>query len=148
MLAKCKAVGWDRDAIVSFLWPIMWRLFSGVSTTKASQEDILQELTNPARQNRRKDISLPRTMFCAATSKRLSAVPCKVLTCGKGDLMAYGKQFKVVVDDFLPRKYSRPAEGSQSQVVAKAISYLRENPTSTDQDISLNIMRIYFSTFN
>ena len=144
VLAKCNAVGWDTDTIVTFLWPLVWRLFSGISTTKTTQEDILQELTNLRRQNRRKDISLTRTMFCAATSKRLSALPCAMLKCQKGDLLAHGKRFKVVVDDFLPRKYNQPADEG-SQVVAKAISYLRENPT--DQDISLNIKRTCFLNF-
>ena len=67
-----------------------------------------------------------------------------MLKCQKGDLLAHGKRFKVVVDDFLPRKYNQPADEG-SQVVAKAISYLRENPT--DQDISLNIKRTCFLNF-
>jgi len=78
-------------------------MFNGISNTKTSQEDILQEVTNPTRANRRKDMSMTRAFFTMATSERLDSLPTRVLKLQKGDLALLGKQHNVIVDNFNPR---------------------------------------------
>ena len=120
----------------------MRRLFSGISTTKATQEDILMELSNLARQNRRKDLAMTRVMFTAATSERLQAIPCEFLQLdpSRSDIDQFSSlacdSEKVTVDDFLPRKV-RDHDGSTATCVSKAIEFIRETarqPLQMHQD--------------
>lgn len=129
LIAKCRASGWQKESI----WAFTWRLFSGPSTTKTSQEDILQELTNAARANRRKDINLPRAMFVAAESKRLDGLPCARLRLGRGDLAAYGSAHQVTVQDFKPRK-ERAESSIPSTAVDQAIQHLKDSTQRSQPD--------------
>ena len=142
MIAKCKALEWGTE-ILKELWPFVWRLFSGLSTTKTSQEDILQELTNLERANRRKDIALPRAAFHAAVSKRLRAVPCNVLKCEPGDILVFGGEHKINVDNFVPRKYNAEEESTDS-VVPKAIKWLSESKSTSQpsQDHNYSLLHV------
>lgn len=130
LIAKCKALEWGRREIARELFPFVWRLFSGLSTTKTTQEDIFQELTNLDRSNRRKDVALPRAAFHAAISKRLRAVPCSVLKCERGDILVFGGEHKINVDNFVPRKYNAEEESTDS-VVPKAIKWLSESMSTS-----------------
>ena len=110
----------------------MWKLFSGISTTKATQEDILQELSNLVRHNRRKDLALTRVMFTAATSERLQAIPCDFLALdpSRHDVDQFSslanESEKVTLNDFLPRKV-RDIDGSGTATcTSQAIKFIRE----------------------
>ena len=112
----------------------MWKLFSGISTTKATQEDILMELSNLTRQNRRKDLALTRVMFTAATSERLQAIPCDLLTLdpSRQDIDQFSslanESEKVTLSDFLPRKV-HGVESGTATCTSQAIKFIREtNP--------------------
>lgn len=129
LIAKCRVANWSQTSI----WAYVWRLFSGISTTKATQEDILQELSNLTRQNRRKDISLTRVMFTAATSDRLSAIPCNSLELdpSRQDIDQYSSlasdSDKVTMNDFLPRKVQSHDDGSgTAKCTAQAVKFIRE----------------------
>ena len=117
----------------------MWRLFTGVSTTKATQEDILMELNNLVRSNRRKDLALTRVMFAAATSERLSAVPCDVLELdpSRQDIDQFtalaSDSEKVTLDSFLPRKV-HDHESETATVTSNAIKFIREASIPMQQD--------------
>ena len=97
--AKARAHGWSRASV----YPYIHRMFSGISNTKTWQEDILQDLTNPARASRKKDISMTRAFFCMATSERLNALPTRVVRLVPGELAIHGKTHNVVADNFNPR---------------------------------------------
>ena len=119
--SKARRSGWVRDDIYLFVY----KLFSGLSQTKTSQEDILQELSNLARANRRKDISLPRAFFKISTSERLSGLPCQTLRLDQGDIQSFGKLARPMGDDFTPK----PSKRRQvDKLVETAASRLKSDP--------------------
>ena len=130
VIAKCRAHDWSRPYIYQFIW----RLFSGPSTTKSSQEDILQELTNSGRANRKKDIRMTRAMYVCSTSKRLKGLPTSVLTLQPGDLARHSSQKKVKADEFTPRRLkSFNNDSGRSSVVYSAIEKIKSGQVTQDQ---------------
>ncbi len=130
VIAKCRAHGWTRNSIFQFVW----RLFSGNSNTKASQEDIFQELTNTARASRKKDIRMTKTMYVCATSKRLDNLPCLPLKLKPGDIQRLGNA-NVKVDEFTPRRLKTfNTDSGRSHLISSAIGQLKSGLASQTQD--------------
>ena len=130
VIAKCRAHDWSRPCIYQFVW----RLFSGPSNTKFSQEDVLQELSNSGRANRKKDIRMTRAMYVCSTSKRLAALPTKVLTLQPGDLARHCSPNKVKADEFTPRRLkSFNTDSGRSSVVYSAIQKIKSGQATQDQ---------------
>ena len=131
VIAKCRAHRWQRNAIYQFVW----RLFSGPSATKCGQEDILQDLTNAARSNRRRDIQLPRAMYIAATSERLKNLPVAPFTLAPGDLCRSGTVSTVTADDFAPRRMKTfENDVDRSEVLYSAIQKIKTSQGTQDRD--------------
>lgn len=132
VIAKCRAHGWQRNAIYQFVW----RLFSGPSATKSGQEDILQDLSNATRANRRKDVRLSRAMYLAATSERLSNLPVTPLTLNPGDICKLGSLVGgVTADDFAPRRMKTfENESDRSEVLYSAIQKVKASQANQTQD--------------
>ena len=146
VIAKARAHGWDRNCIYQFVW----KLFSSASTTKATQEDLLQELSNAARSNRRRDIRLTRAMYVVSTSERLQAVPMTTLQLAKGDLAAMGDG-KVHVDEFVPRRLkSFNNDGNHSEVLYSAIQKIKSGQSLEDMPMGIGLaaaLPIFIHTF-
>ncbi len=110
-------------------------MFSGPGTTKATQEDILQELSNSGRASRKKDIRMTRAMYVSATSKRLKSMPVSALNIKPGDLALHANRDKVKTDEFTPRRLKTfNTDSGRSCVVYSAIQKLKSGQATQHQD--------------
>ena len=120
MWAAARARGWRRDSIYKFVW----KLHSGLLDTKATEEDLLQEITNLARQNRKKDTDPFRSFFRIATSKRLDSLSVSKLDLPEGDVTALGRGGSITAEVFQPRRQHQD-ELCHSKAVEDAIKALQ-----------------------
>ena len=119
--AKLRASGWKRSAVYQYVW----KLFVGISHTKTSQEDILQELTHAQRQNRRRDIHMPRVAYAISTSRRLQSLPLPALELATNDIRLHGKKAKPIGDDFVPKSLKSTQATETDSVSAEAVRGIR-----------------------
>ena len=130
VIAKCRAHQWQRNSIYQFVW----RLFSGPSATKSSQEDILQDLSNATRANRRKDVHMSRAMYMASTSERFIHLPVTPLTLKPGDLNQLGSVTNVTADDFVPRRMKTFENDTDRSAVLYSAIHKVKNSQGQNQD--------------